>query len=155
MSIFEKHPALALATGALCLASLTASGLVALQASGLPMFFAQEQAPAVAEPASPVAISAVLTDSPASISLTGLLAEPPAKWKPEGPVERGAALPVPYACDIGAAPSVALSRSFRVRGESVQVIAAAYTAGLGAEAMDKLADNAANLSMASAPRPAV
>ena len=49
MSIFEKHPAVALAAGALCLASVTASGLVALQLSGMPMVLPRQPAPAVAE----------------------------------------------------------------------------------------------------------
>lgn len=142
MSVFEKHPAIALAAGALCLASVTASGLMALHAAGTPMVLAREPAPAVAEAASPVAISAVLTDSPASSALTGLLEEPPGKWKADGPLQQGVALPVPYSCDAGAAPTVALARSFRADEEDVQVITAAYTAGLGAEAMDILLDNA-------------
>jgi hypothetical protein len=149
MSIFEKHPAVALAAGALCLASVTASGLVALQLAGMPMVLPREPAPAVAEAASPVAISAVLADSPASTSLTALLEEPPASWKPDGPLQRGVALPVPYSCDIGAAPSVALARSFRVGKVSVQVVSAAYTAGLGAEAMDSLLDNASDCAGSS------
>ena len=149
MSIFEKHPAVALAVGALCLASVTASGLVALQLSGMPMVLPREPAPAVAEAASPVAISAVLADSPASTSLTALLEEPPAQWKPDGPLQRGVALPVPYSCDIGAAPSVALARSFKVGKVSVQVVSAAYTAGLGAEAMDNLLDNASDCAGSS------
>jgi hypothetical protein len=149
MSIFEKHPAVALAAGALCLASVTASGLVALQLSGMPLVLPREPAPAVAEAASPVAISAVLADSPASTSLTALLEEPPAQWKPDGPLQRGVALPVPYACDIGAAPSVALARSFTVGKVSVQVVSAAYTAGLGAEAMDKLLDDASDCAGSS------
>ncbi|MEV7647087.1 hypothetical protein [Arthrobacter sp. NPDC089319] len=149
MSIFEKHPTVALAVGALCLASITASGLAALQLSGMPMVLPREPAQAVAEAASPVAISAVLADSPASTSLTALLDEPPATWKPDGPIQQGVALPVPYSCDVGAAPSVALARSFKVGKVRVQVVSAAYTAGLGAEAMDDLLDNASDCAGSS------
>lgn len=149
MSIFEKHPAVALATGVLCLTSVTASGLVALQMSGMPMVLPRDPAPAVAEAATPVAISAVLADSPASTSLTALLEEPPEKWKPDGPLQSAVALPVPYSCDIGAAPSVALARSFKAGKVSVQVVSAAYTAGLGAEAMDELLDNASDCAGSS------
>ena len=96
-----------------------------------------------------MAISAVLADSPASTSLTALLEKPPAQWKPGGPLQRGVALPVPYSCDIGAAPTVALARSFTVGEVGVQVVSAAYTAGLGAEAMDNLLDNASDCAGSS------
>ncbi|NKX51068.1 hypothetical protein HER39_10945, partial [Arthrobacter deserti] len=84
----------------------------------------------------PEAVQARIKESPAESVLTGVLESPPGGWKPAGAVQLGAAQPVPFDCPAdGPAPSVSASRLFSVRGHTVQVVLAAYRAGLGAEVM--------------------
>ncbi|SDQ92426.1 hypothetical protein [Arthrobacter crystallopoietes] len=145
MSVFEKRPGMALAAGALALTAVAGSGLCALYLSGTP-FVASEQV-SVEEKASESAaakpIFAEIRDMPAEKVLSAALAEPPKGWRPSGTLQRSASQPVPYSCAVNdTAPSVALSRLFSVDGDRVQVVTAAYTAGLGAEVMRQQVEEA-------------
>ncbi|HEX2248445.1 MAG TPA: hypothetical protein VHH13_12945, partial [Arthrobacter sp.] len=138
MSVFEKRPGMALAAGALALTAVAGGGLCALYLSGTP-FVASEHVSVEEEAtgnAAPKPVFAEIRDMPAEKVLSAALAEPPKGWRPSGTLQRSASQPLPYSCVVNdTAPSVALSRLFSVDGERVQVVTAAYTAGLGAEVM--------------------
>ncbi|MFD1214007.1 hypothetical protein ACFQ36_18380 [Arthrobacter sp. GCM10027362] len=140
MSMLDKHPVLALAVGALALAAVSGTGIAALSLSGVPL--AYRTAAAAGEPAvgqaQPEAVLAKIKNSPADSVLNGVLESPPEGWKPAGTLQRAAAQPVPFDCPVGGtAPSVSASRLFSVGGHLVQVVLAAYRAGLGAEVMEQ------------------
>jgi hypothetical protein len=138
MSVLDKHPVLALAAGALTLAVISGTGIAALSLSGAPLAYqspAVDDGPAVGR-AQPEAVLAKIKDSPADSVLNGVLESPPPGWKAAGTLQRAAAQPVPFDCPVdGTAPSVSSSRLFSVGGHLVQVVLAAYRAGLGAEVM--------------------
>ncbi|EMY35767.1 hypothetical protein D477_002466 [Arthrobacter crystallopoietes BAB-32] len=145
MSVFEKRPGMALAAGALTLSAVAGTGLFALHLSGTTTV---ATSPASAEQtavpvAKPEPVAAKIRDVPAEAALTEALEKAPKDWKTAGSVQRSATPPLPFSCTAGgSAPAVALSRQFRVDSERVQVVATAYTAGLGAEAMARLMDDA-------------
>jgi len=143
MSMLDKHPVLALAAGALTLAAISGTGIAALSLSGAPLAYqspAVDNGPAVGR-AQPEAVLAKIKDSPADSVLNGVLESPPAGWKPAGTLQRAAAQPVPFDCPVGGtAPSVSASRLFSTGGHLVQVVLAAYRAGLGAEVMKQQLD---------------
>ncbi|MCG2621509.1 hypothetical protein LVY72_06210 [Arthrobacter sp. I2-34] len=138
MSVLDKHPVLALAVGALTLAAISGTGLTALSLSGAPLAYQSPStagAPAVGR-AQPEAVLAKIKDSPADSVLNGVLESPPQGWKAAGTLQRAAAQPMPFDCPVdGTAPSVSVSRLFSTGGHLVQVVLAAYRAGLGAEVM--------------------
>lgn len=145
MSVFEKRPGMALAAGALSLSLVTGTGLFALHLAGAPLVGSEpeptEQATAVEKAPEPVA--ARIRDVPAEESLAGALETAPKGWKTGGSVQRSATQPLPFSCaPDGTAPAVALSRLFSVDRQRIQVVTTAYSAGLGAEVMDALIDEA-------------
>jgi hypothetical protein len=145
MSVFEKRPGMALAAGALSLSLVAGTGLFALHLAGAPLLGTEpepaEQATAVEKTPEPVA--AKIRDVPAEAALAGALEKAPKGWKAGGSVQRSATQPLPFSCAAnGSAPAVALSRLFNVDGQRIQVVTTAYTAGLGAEVMDALIDDA-------------
>jgi len=145
MSVFEKRPGMALAAGALSLSLVAGTGLFALHLAGAPLVGTKpepaEQATAVEKTPEPVA--AKIRDVPAEESLAGALEKAPKGWKTGGSVQRSATQPLPFSCPAnGTAPAVALSRLFSVDRQRIQVVTTAYSAGLGAEVMDALIDDA-------------
>lgn len=80
-----------------------------------------------------------LRTTPAENALTATLSTPPAGWAGTGEIQRSEAAPPPYSCPLpGKAPAAALSRTFSTSGTAVKVTLTAYTAGLGAEAINEL-----------------
>lgn len=128
----DRHPVFGVAAGSGTLASVAAVAVAAMLLAG---------APDPTPDAPPLQLQAGMmhtrtAEAPALRVLTAALETPPAGWAPGSPVENGVSLPFPYTCPTAStAPSVALSRTFTAAGAKVQVVTAAYTAGLGAEAM--------------------
>lgn len=95
-------------------------------------------------PHSPGITSASWSQTPATTALTGALDNPPAGWQKQGNLQRLVTAPLPYSCpQPGLAPTASLARSFTSSGARFQVMVLAYTAGLGAEAMERQVANAA------------
>lgn len=82
--------------------------------------------------------SLALRDTPAETALSKALGTIPDGWAADGDVQRAQTAPSPYSCPLpGKAPSTSLTRSYKAGGAAIRVTAAAYTAGLGAEAMEQ------------------
>lgn len=93
--------------------------------------------------ADPNIATAAWKQSPATGALTDVLNNPPAGWAKQGDLQQLVTAPLPYSCPQPAlAPSVSLAGTFTAGGARFQVTILAYTAGLGAEAMQKQAGNA-------------
>jgi hypothetical protein len=99
--------------------------------------------PAPQAAAAPGIVTADWHQSPATGVLTDALNNPPAGWSAQGDLQHLVTAPLPYSCpQAGLAPSVSLARTYTSGGSRFQVITLAYTAGIGAEAMDRQAANA-------------
>jgi hypothetical protein len=99
--------------------------------------------PAPQAAADPTIVTADWKQSPATGVLTDALNNPPAGWSKQGDLQKLVTAPLPYSCpQPGLAPSVSLARTYTTGNSRFQVITLAYTAGIGAEAMQKQAINA-------------
>lgn len=99
--------------------------------------------PAPQAAAGPNVVTADWKQSPATGVLTDALNNPPAGWAKQGDLQQLVTAPLPYSCpQPGLAPSVSLARAYTSGSSRFQVITLAYTAGIGAEAMQKQAANA-------------
>jgi len=100
-------------------------------------------APAPQAAADPNIVTAAWKQSPAVGVLTDALNNPPADWALQGDLQQLVTAPLPYSCPLpGLAPSVSLARTYTSGSAHFQVITLAYTAGLGAEAIQKQGANA-------------
>jgi hypothetical protein len=135
MPRIERHPARTVAVSA---AAMLLTG--ALTALGVHQFGAgidfTASSDAITAPQVSGLTAMTLRDTPAETALSRALGDVPDGWNAEGDVQRSQAAPSPYSCPLpGKAPSTSMTRSFRAAGATVRVTTAAYTAGLGAEAM--------------------
>lgn len=99
--------------------------------------------PAPKAAADPTIITADWKQSPATGVLTDALNNPPSGWSKQGDLQQLVTAPLPYSCpQPGLAPSVSLARTYTSGSSRFQVITLAYTAGIGAEAMNRQGANA-------------
>lgn len=119
----------------LCIGALAGAGI---EQAGKSLLYAPgAETAAVAETEAGTVLA--LRTTPAETALTATLAAPPAGWTATGELQHSEAAPPPYSCPLsGKAPAAALSRTFSTAGTNVKVTLTAYTAGLGAEAMNEL-----------------
>lgn len=135
-----KNPALAVTVGSGSIAVVGAGILGVLLLAGVPVIEAP-QAPPVAVEALPVT-QASWQVTPAGSALAQALTAPPGGWEKEGDLQRAVTPPFPYSCpQPGSAPAVSLAQTYSINGVRVQVVAQAYTAGGGAEAMARQIGN--------------
>lgn len=142
-TLLDGHPAKALLSGSMALVTVALGGTLTVHLGSQPA----EEVPVhgVVELEQPTPLAAASwAVTPAERVLTATLSAPPKGWEADGEMQRGTAAPFPYSCPqegISAATSVA--QTYNAGGTRAQVIATAYTAGLGAEAMAKQRDNVA------------
>jgi hypothetical protein len=85
-----------------------------------------------------------LASSPASAALNGALAAAPAEWTRVGVQKASIAGPFPFSCaPTGTVPVLSESQDYSLAGTPAKVTLTAYTAGLGAEALNILNAGAA------------
>lgn len=136
---FTQKSVPALLTGTGIVTVIAASTTAALVLIGMPP--AAVPAPPAAE--GPNIVAADWKQAPATAVLTDALNNPPAGWAVQGDLQQLVTAPLPYSCpQPGLAPSVSLARTYSSGSTRFQVITAAYTAGIGAEAMERQEANA-------------
>jgi hypothetical protein len=92
-----------------------------------------------------------LTGTPADAAVTAAIAQHPASWTPVSTAVRSVLAPYPFSCtDAGGGPALSLSQDFTTSAGRVQLVVTAYTAGLGAEALDRLRAGAAKCASTGA-----
>ncbi len=79
--------------------------------------------------------------TPARAVLVATFAEVPRAWSTRGALLEAASVPHPLSC-VRLTPAASASRGYEVDGASVQLTLAAYGAGLGAEALGRMTDEA-------------
>ncbi|HEX9229782.1 MAG TPA: hypothetical protein VF885_24555, partial [Arthrobacter sp.] len=138
--LITSNPAVALTVSGGAIASVGAAFLGILMIAGVPTVEAAQEPPAAAE--QPPAAQVSWQDTQAGTSLLKALSSAPAGWGKDGDVQRAVTAPFPYSCpQPGSAPAVSLAQTYSVNGVRIQVIAQAYTAGGGAEAMARQLGN--------------
>ncbi|ACL42332.1 hypothetical protein Achl_4381 (plasmid) [Pseudarthrobacter chlorophenolicus A6] len=136
---FTQKSVPALLTGTGIITAIAAATTAALVMIGMPP--AVEAGPPA--PAAPHIVTADWKLAPATAVLTEALNNPPAGWAKQGDLQQLVTAPLPYSCPQPAmAPSVSLARTYTSGGTRFQVATLAYTAGIGAEAMQRQAANA-------------
>ncbi|MBG0738719.1 hypothetical protein IV500_04710 [Paeniglutamicibacter antarcticus] len=136
---FTRKSSTAVLTGTGIITAIAGLTTLAMVMIGLP----PAAAPARQAPADPKFSVADWKQSPATMTLTDVLNNPPAGWAKQGELQQLVTAPLPYSCpQPGLAPSVSLARTFTSGSSRLQVITLAYTAGIGAEAMSRQASNA-------------
>lgn len=109
--------------------------------AGLPVF--PQEKVVKAAPIAPVVVTSQWNVSPAMAKLNESLSKPPAGWEGTGSVITSPQTPYPFSCIAdGINPVVSVSKNFNTAGSSIQVVATAYTAGLGAQGMKAKFDKA-------------
>jgi hypothetical protein len=137
MPRIERHPVrtvLAAASAMLLAGTLVSFGV---QHFGAGLDFTAHS-DAINAPAATGLTSLALRDTPAETALSKALGTVPGGWAADGDVQRAQTAPSPYSCPLpGKAPSASMTRSYKAGGAAIRVTAVAYTAGLGAEAMEQ------------------
>lgn len=132
LNAIARNPLAALLTSTGTLAAVSALSVAGLVFVGLPPVTEEQQAAVAA--AAPH--QAAWNENPATTALTAVLSAPPSGWSADGEIQSSVTAPLPYSCPLpGTAPSTALARAFTVGGQRVRVTTLAYTAGLGAQAL--------------------
>ncbi|MET4143984.1 hypothetical protein [Arthrobacter sp. UYCo732] len=136
---FTQKSVPALLTGTGVIAAIAASTTLAMVLIGMPpVVDTNPQAPS-----GPNIVTADWKQAPATAVLTDALNNPPAGWAAQGDLQQLVTAPLPYSCpQPGLAPSVSLARTYTSGSSRFQVATLAYTAGIGAEAMQRQAANA-------------
>lgn len=135
LNAISRNPLAALLASTGTLAAVSAMAVTGLVLVGLPSVNgeSQEKTAGASAPA-----QADWHESPATAVLTAALSAPPPGWAADGDIQQSVTAPLPYSCPLpGAAASTALARSFNVGGHRIRVTTLAYTAGLGAEALQQ------------------
>lgn len=129
----SNNPLAALLASTGTLAAVSALSVAGLVVVGLPAVAPEghDSAVSVAAPR-----QAEWKESPATATLTAALSSPPSGWSADGEIQQSVTAPLPYSCPLpGTSASTALARSFTAGGQRIRVTTLAYTAGLGAQAL--------------------
>lgn len=119
-----------------------AIGFGSLYAMGVP-FFGNGPVAVVAEEQEVMLPVVSTKGTTAEKVLTALIKDPSKGWVPRGSSIRQASNPLPYSCPASdTAASLSIGHAYMVGGSSVQVVATAHGAGLGAEALSLMSQRA-------------
>lgn len=133
----ERHPVRTVVAAAAAMLLTGALASFGVQHFGAGIDFTAHS-DAINAPAVTGLTSLALHDTPAETALSKALGTVPGGWAADGDVQRAQTAPSPYSCPLpGKAPSTSMTRSYKAGGAAIRVSAVAYTAGLGAEAMEQ------------------
>lgn len=123
--------------------SIVGLSLLGMNAAGIPLGPVEPQTKQEKqEVAVPVA---QYKNTPAYKALEDSVNEPPSGWSKNGTVVTSSQVPFPLSCvSDGVKPAMSFAQTYGVNGQSIQVVATAYTAGLGSIGVNHLINNVPN-----------